>query len=216
MSIPIPARERPPAYHYDSAPSRAILEVLEDGSLAAGAAAVDTAEQIFPETATWGLVLWEEALGIFGAQGDALELRRRQVAAKLRGLGATTAGTVKAVAETALGVPVEVRELFGQYRVELIPDSGGRLPDGAVQLRQRMNAIMPAHLDWALVVPILVQVGIGQAMGPRRSTAGVRVREKYPPGGKIPCAVRCGGPISYTQLPYAAAQEGASWVIPTA
>ena len=73
----------------------------------------------------------------------------------------------KAVAETLLGVSVKVVEIFGEYRVELEVDSGGKLPAGVEALKRRLGEIMPAHLGWGLVIPVLARVPILGALGPR-------------------------------------------------
>lgn len=63
MSV-LPKREQVPAYHYISEQSRALIDMLEGASLEAKAALEDVMAQFFVDTATWGLALWEQQVGI--------------------------------------------------------------------------------------------------------------------------------------------------------
>ncbi len=123
--------------------------------------------QLNPYTATWGLWYWEDALGLGASEGLSVDVRRRQIATKLQGRAATTPMVVQDVAETMLGVPVTVIEHFGEYLVEIEVYSGGKLPAGADVLKRSLREIMPAHLDWALVIPTLIRVCACVALGPR-------------------------------------------------
>lgn len=159
--------------------------------------------QLNPYTADWGLDYWEDALGLGTCQGIPLDTRRRQVVAKLQGRATTTPQVVKDVAETMLGVPVTVIEHFGEYRVELEVSSGGKLPAGAAQLKGRLGEIMPAHLDWALVIPILLHIPIHTAPAPRIGrTAPPPYRAQLGPG-HIPAACGLGMRYSTVTLPMA-------------
>ncbi len=110
----------------------------------------DLLAQLNPCTADWGLDYWENALGLGACDGIPLDTRRRQIVAKLQGRATTTPEVVRAVAETMLGVPVRVVEVFGEYRVELETAPGYRPRAGIGQLRGRLAEIMPAHLDCGL------------------------------------------------------------------
>lgn len=179
--------------------------------------------QLDPYKATWGLPLWEDSLGLNGSEGLSLDTRRRQVVAKLQGRGPTTVQVVRELAETLLDTPVTVTEWYNEYRVELVADGLDGLPDGAGPLRERLEEIMPAHLDWQIVIRVwadyLIAVATGprtsdsapprlapempgqhiyygMGMGPEFSTTGPPGPAKAMPDAAILCAGRCGGPIS--------------------
>ena len=163
--------------------------------------------QLNPYTATWGLWYWEDALALGANQGLDLDVRRRQVVAKLQGRATTTPALLKAVAETMLGFPVTVIEYFAQYWVELEVDSDGKLPPGVFQLKERLREIMPAHLDWGLVIPTKVYIPVRVIPAPRLSrSAPPRYRARLP-AGRIPAALGLGMRYSTITLPMAA-QEG--------
>ena len=79
MSGKLPQRERVPEYHYASAQSRALIEALEDASLEAKAALEDVMAQFFINTATWGLTLWEQQVGIETDTSLSVEARRSAI-----------------------------------------------------------------------------------------------------------------------------------------
>lgn len=179
--------------------------------------------QLDPYTATWGLPYWEDSLGLNGSEGLSLDIRCRQVVAKLQGRGATTVEVVRELAETLLGMPVTVTEWYSEYRVELEADGMDGLPEGALPLRERLEEIMPAHLDWQILIRVWADYIISAATGPRTSDSdpprmawempgqhiyygmgmGPEFSQTAPPGVKLPapsamilCAGRCGGPVT--------------------
>ena len=160
--------------------------------------------QLNPYSATWGLWYWEDALGLGACEALPLDTRRRQIAAKLQGRAATTPQAVKDVAETMLGVPVRVIEHFGEYRVELEASAGVGLPAGAAAVKRRLREIMPAHLDWALVLPLLRCVPIRVGLGARRAWAAPpRYRARLGPV-PVPSGFGLGTRYSTLTLPMAA------------
>lgn len=181
--------------------------------------------QLDPYTAAWGLPLWEDSLGLNGCEGLSLDTRRRQVVAKLQGRGTTTVEVVRDLAETMLGLPVIVTEWYADYQVDLEVDGGmpGLKWDALTPLRERLVEIMPAHLDWQVVVKTWAEYLISTATGPRTSRSepprlavempgqhilyGMGMGPEFslttPPGVKfqtpaagVHCAGRCGGPVS--------------------
>lgn len=81
----LPNRERVPEYHYASEQSKALIDMLEDASLEAKAALEDVMAQFFVATATWGLTLWEQQVGIETDNSLPLATRPRGHPAEARG-----------------------------------------------------------------------------------------------------------------------------------
>lgn len=127
----------------------------------------DLLAQLDPYSATWGLDLWEDALGLSNGQGLDLDTRRRIIVAKLQGRATTTPQVVKDVAETLLGVPVGVVEVFDEYTVLLATPAGFLPKPKAAHLRAQLRDIMPAHLDFQIVIPTLSFLAITGRLGPR-------------------------------------------------
>ena len=127
-------------------------------------ARADLLAQLDPWTATWGIDLWEDALGILAAAGLALEARRAAVAAKLRGRETTTPELIRENRETILRVPVTVTEVYEGYLVYISFDAQGQLPAGMDALTQQLDQIMPAHLVWEFLIRITPTLYVGAGL----------------------------------------------------
>lgn len=190
-----------PENYAASRETRAFQEALQPEIDAVWEARDDLLAQLDPYTATWGLDLWEEALGIPAGGHLETELRRRQIAAKLQGRAATTPLVVKDTAETLLGVPATVVERFGEYLVEVWAEAGGKLPAGTAQLKERLRDIMPAHLDWQVVIPTLTRVPARLALGPRMAAAAPPPHQPRLGPGRISAGAALGVRYSRVTLP---------------
>ena len=168
------------------------------------AARDDLLAQLDPFTATWGLDLWEDALGISPGMGLAMDLRRRQIVAKLQGRGPTTPEMLKNVAETVLGVPVRIVEVFSEYRVELVAEPGGTGPvgDKAARLQAQLLDILPAHLDFQVVFQTAVLIPVRVWPGARLGVNTLPERQHPPPPAvRSGAAVLTGWRVSIASLP---------------
>ena len=105
-------------------------------------------EQFDVKTATWGLRLWEEALGIEAEPSRPYAFRRARVESKLRGLGTTTAAMVKNVAESFSNGAVEVVEHHGECRFEVVFVGTVGIPPNMDDLTAAIEEIKPAHLAY--------------------------------------------------------------------
>ena len=115
---------------------------------------VDFAKQFHPQTATWGLNVWEEELGLPTDLNVDLELRRAKVMAKLLGASPmTVANTNKLV------------NLFtddGRAYVDELPEPGIVkiiLPSKSVhldELRSSLDEMLPAH--WHIIFSISLRL----------------------------------------------------------
>lgn len=109
----------------------------------------DWAEQLCPDTATWGLSIWEEAVGIPTDRTRPYAYRRSRVIAKLRGAGTTTVAKIKSVAESFSGGEVEVIEDAAHYRVSIKFTGTLGVPPNMDDLTATLREILPAHLGWS-------------------------------------------------------------------
>lgn len=160
--------------------------------------------QLDPYTATWGLDLWESGLGLSNGRGLALDTRRRSVVAKLQGRAATTPQVVKNVAETLLGVPVTIIEVFDEYTVMIAAPEGYLPRSQAARLHRQLGDIMPAHLDWQIVIPTVIRVPVRTHLGMRLSETALPLKERGLPSAKVVPAARLGWRMSVSTLPMAA------------
>lgn len=135
---------------------RAILEAWQQGVDRAGAAVNDALAQMDVNTATWGLDLWEEALGIPVEAEKELAYRRTRVVAKLRGVGTTTAETIRNVAASFSYGEVEVAELPSEYRVTVRFVGMLGLPPNLDDLKAAIGEVIPAHLEIVYITDLKV------------------------------------------------------------
>ncbi len=161
----------------------------------------DLLAQLDPYSATWGLDYWEDALGLSNGLGLDLDTRRRVIVAKLQGRTTTTPEVVKNVAETLLGVPVEVIEIFDEYTVLLATPAGFLPKPRAVQLRAQLRDIMPAHLDFQIIIPTACHLSITGLLGPRCSVTTLKPFHGTIPNVPLYSTPRRGWVFSSAALP---------------
>jgi len=161
----------------------------------------DLLAQLDPYTATWGLDLWEAGLGLSNGLGLDLDTRRRTIVAKLQGRATTTPQVVKDVAETLLGVPVTVIEVFDEYTVLLATPAGFLPRPRAVRLRAQLRDIMPAHLDFQIVIPTVAFLPITGLLGPRCSVTTLQPFQGTIPDVPLYSTPRRGWVFSTATLP---------------
>ena len=144
-------RELVPGYHLACAQSRALIETLADASLAAKAALYDVMDQFFVETATWGLDLWEQQVGIETDRGLSHESRRGAIKQKLVASGQTTSEMVRQLAETITGY--EARVHINQdysFSLEFLGERTELADIDVEELRAVVEQIKPAHLRFII------------------------------------------------------------------
>jgi uncharacterized protein YmfQ (DUF2313 family) len=105
-------------------------------------------DQLFANTATYGLTAWEKALGIETNISESYEFRRERIQAKLRGAGTTTKSMIKHVATSYSNGEVEVIEdqANHSFKVKFIGTKG--IPPKIDDLTLTIEEIKPAHLSF--------------------------------------------------------------------
>lgn len=108
--------------------------------------------QLFPQTATWGLKYWEDALGLPTNENINLDIRRQRVLSKITTKTPMTPAKMKAIVEQVTALPVDIEENVADYtfRVELHPD--GQTPILLGDVIKAVNAAKPSHLSFELAV----------------------------------------------------------------
>ena len=110
----------------------------------------DLSKNLYVKTATWGLDLFEEELGLVTDKSISYEERRERILAKKRGSGTTTKAMIKNTAEAFSGGEVEVIEKFNEYSfiVKFVGVRG--IPKNLALFKQMIEEIKPAHLNYEL------------------------------------------------------------------
>ena len=110
----------------------------------------DLNNNLYVKTATWGLDLFEEELGLTTDKSISYEERRERILAKKRGNGTTTKAMIKNTAEAFSGGEVEVMENFNDYSfvVKFVGVKG--IPKNLTLFKNMIEEIKPAHLNYEL------------------------------------------------------------------
>lgn len=101
---------RYPAFLRKSPEFRDLQEALEPELLELWAARDGAMDQLFVESASWGLRYWERTLGLSSEAGKDLEARRSRVRSRLLGADVSTVSLVERVAEIYAKLPARVEE----------------------------------------------------------------------------------------------------------
>ena len=110
----------------------------------------DLSKNLYVKSATWGLDLFEEELGLATDKSISYEERRERILAKKRGNGTTTKAMIKNTAEAFSGGEVEVIENFNDYSfvVKFVGIKG--IPKNLTLFKNMIEEIKPAHLNYEL------------------------------------------------------------------
>lgn len=106
----------------------------------------DTLAQLFVDTATWGLKLWEQLCDLPTDTAKPLDQRRSVIKSKLRGVGTVTVELIQNVAEAYDGGKVEVSEQPEQYQFTITFVDTRGIPANLDDLKAAIEEIKPAHL----------------------------------------------------------------------
>ncbi|AQS09694.1 hypothetical protein CLOBY_18250 [Clostridium saccharobutylicum] len=109
----------------------------------------DMQKQLSIDTATWGLIYWENEYGIETNLTMSYEDRRNVLNAKRKGQGTTTKEMIKNVAETFSGGEVDIIEDNSNYAfiVKFIGIKG--IPKNMQLFKNMLEDIKPAHLAYS-------------------------------------------------------------------
>lgn len=111
----------------------------------------DLGNQMYLDTATWGLKEWEKMFGVRTDLTKSYEFRRAVVRAKMMGTGTTTVALIKSVSESFLGGQVRVVEQNGIYKFLIIMETIIGIPPNVEDLKKAIEEIKPAHLTFEII-----------------------------------------------------------------
>ncbi len=143
-----PLIERLPDHYQRSAPARELQRVVGLPMDRLWADREDLLDQLWVDTATWGLSWWETWCGIPVDRSAGYELRRSRVKAKLRGRGTTTVELIQATAGAYVDAQIHVEETPGEHRFTVVFSDIRSQPPELSELTGSINEIKPAHLDY--------------------------------------------------------------------
>lgn len=112
----------------------------------------DILNQLFVETATWGLSYWEEFFGLPVLINQDINIRRAKIRAHFASFGTVNKATIKRIANDFGFKDVDIIEDYAPYIVKLIFDNSAssdviNINDLITTLRR----MCPAHVDFMYV-----------------------------------------------------------------
>ena len=142
--------KRLPRYYQDSPPVSELERVLGEQAALLRDAGEDALAQLWVDTATWGLELWEAWTGLTPAPDRPYSYRRQRVMAKLRGQGVTTAELLQSVVASFGYDPsqVSVIEHPEDNQFEIVLSGLAAAPLDVSGVAAAVNELKPAHLDY--------------------------------------------------------------------
>lgn len=135
-----------PPYHANSKYTADVQQALDRQTERLLQDKEDLLAQLDVQTATWGLALWERALGIKTDASKPLPFRRSRIESKLRSQGVTTKIMLKNVAESFSNGVVDVIEHSAQYLFDIKFVGTLGIPPNMGDLSAAIEEIKPAHL----------------------------------------------------------------------
>lgn len=136
-----------PSFYHESAEVAAIMQGHEYAIDRANLEADDLLNQLFVESATWGLDIWERIFGIETVLNKPIDERRYVLLAKIRGHGSLTKQKLTEVAGAFYGGEVVVTDEPESYRVRVKFISNYGVPPNLEDVRKSLGEIIPAHLE---------------------------------------------------------------------
>lgn len=140
-----------PSYHKSSKYTADILQALTRQTEKLLDSKNDLLAQLNVQTATWGLELWEKALGIQINATKPLAFRRGRIESKLRAQGITTKIMIKNVAESFSNGIVDIIEHPELYLFDVKFIGSLGIPPNMDDLSAAIEEIKPAHLTYRYI-----------------------------------------------------------------
>lgn len=108
--------------------------------------AEEVKKQLFPQTATWGLDIWEQRLGLVTNRNKSLEKRRGKVIAKLQSNYIITPERMATIIKNYTGANVLIDENIAPYTFKVTVDIDD-IQDNR-ELNRIVKKVKPSHLYW--------------------------------------------------------------------
>lgn len=131
---------------YENAITKPILSSLQIEEDILYANVLDVRDQLFLDTATWGIEKWENLLSIPKNSNLSLFNRKENIKAKLRTRGTTSLSVIKNICESYSNGEVEIEENYADYSFKIIFSGSIGVPTSMVELDKTIEEIKPCHL----------------------------------------------------------------------
>nr|DAK14565.1 MAG TPA: tail protein [Caudoviricetes sp.] len=108
----------------------------------------DILKQMFPQTATWGIELWERRLNLPTNESESLESRRGKVIAKIQSKIIINPETMGVITKNFTGIDVKIIEWLKDWTFAVQTDAKNM--NKAFEIHKIIKRIKPSHLAFVL------------------------------------------------------------------
>jgi len=117
--------------------------------------------QLFPQTATWGLIFWEERVNLPTNTNEDIERRRRKVIARLQTRCPITPERMAAILSNYTGADIRIPEyLDSKFEVRFITKTG--INGHFNEIIKEIDRIKPSHTSYKFIINYLSEYIIQQ------------------------------------------------------
>lgn len=102
--------------------------------------------QLFPQTATWAISIWEQRLGLTTNKDESIEKRRGKVIAKIQSKYIITPERMAFIIKNYTGTDVLIVENVAPYTFKIVINID--CLEDTLELKTIVKKIKPSHLSW--------------------------------------------------------------------
>lgn len=138
-----------PSFYYRSEEVKNIQVSLQSEDLEIKQAIDDMLNQLFVDTATWGLDRWEEMLNLKVDKNESYENRRARIKTRIRGIGTFNKAMIKNLCKSFVNGDVCIIEnnSNSSFVIKFIDIKG--IPGNLEYLKDAVEEVKPAHLNFS-------------------------------------------------------------------
>ncbi len=119
----------------------------------------DVLAQLFPQTATWGIVYWEALLGLKSNRDLPIEQRRARALSKMQQRWPVTPARMEIyISSVSGGIPVMIAQNVADYTFRADMYAGEQLLN-LIDVARTIESTKPAHLAYQLCVAFRMGIG---------------------------------------------------------
>lgn len=118
----------------------------------------DISRQMFPQTATWSLPIWEKRLGLPISDSENTEGRRGKIIAKLQSKMTINPENMQIITKSFTGADIKVIEWIKKFTFKVEADVSDMIV--AEEINQIIRKIKPSHMAFLVQFVLFEQVNI--------------------------------------------------------
>lgn len=115
-------------------------------------------KQMFPQTATWGLVFWEQRLNISINSNEEIEKRRQKVITKMQTKWPLTPERMVNILKNYTNAEIEVIEGVDDFTFEVSLKTRNKIGDPLNEIINKVKEVKPSHMSFVVAINYLTDM----------------------------------------------------------